>query len=382
MQILSFAMTEITDLPPVVRLLRDVLAADQGRARADSLLAILGVGPEYVRQNITILDSALGIFSPGVQGLDELVRKAEEAVSTSRPTVERQHVVSEGVLRCFVGPVPSIGKRLAHFDLAAGQTTLDQAKDVGFVENFVPVDSQATENLWQTVETRLRQAIKAARNGTALDSPVHAGTLRNAVALHYTRNPQTLTVHNQSFADALKRGIDGLAKTPRAAGAFQQTYGLVAAGPEARRLGAEAVYGRLIKLHEEGGLFRLSVQRLFEKVCDRFETRGIQILTPDSRDKEFLLGDLPAITIDRTTGATGVPVDEADEIVMPLTPRLLIVLGVSNGTRSIPDDEVDSYNALQARLARDYLIHRPAATFTAATIANWRNYRAGPKPTV
>lgn len=202
------------------------------------------------------------------------------------------------------------------------------------------------------------------------------------MALHYTRNPQTLTVHNQSFADALKRGIDGLAKTPRAAGAFQQTYGLVAAGPEARRLGAEAVYGRLIKLHEEGGLFRLSVQRLFEKVCDRFETRGIQILTPDSRDKEFLLGDLPAITIDRTTGATGVPVDEADEIVMPLTPRLLIVLGVSNGTRSIPDDEVDSYNALQARLARDYLIHRPAATFTAATIANWRNYRAGPKPTV
>jgi Protein of unknown function (DUF4238) len=365
-------MTEITDLPLAIRLLRDVLAADQGRACADSLLAILGVGPEYVRQNITILDSALGIFSPGMQGLDALVRKAEEAVSTSRPTVERQHIVSEGVLRCFVGPVPSIGKRLAHFDLAAGQTTLDQAKDVGFVENFVPVDSQATENLWQTVETRLRQAIKAVRNGTALGSPVHASTLRNAVALHYTRNPQTLTTHNQSFADALKRGVDGLAKTPHAARAFQQTHGLVAAGPEAQRRGAEAVYGRLIKLHEEGGLFRLSVQRLFEKVCDRFETRGIQILTPGSRDKEFLLGDRPAITIDRTTGATGVPVDDADEIVMPMTPRLLIVLGESNGTCSISDDEVDSYNALQARLAHDYLIHRPAATFTAATIANWR----------
>ncbi len=367
-----FAMTGITDLPPAIRLLRDVLAADQGRACAASLLAILGVGPEYVRRNITILDSALGIFSPGAQGLNELVRKAEEAVSTSRPTVERQHIVSEGILRCFVGPIPSIGKRLARFDLAEGLTTLDVAKDVGFVENFVPVDSQATENLWQTVETRLRQAIKAVRNGTALDSPVHTSTLRNAVALHYTRNPQTLTIHNQSFADALKRGIDGLAKTSLAAEAFQQTYGSVAAGPEDRRRGAEAVYSRLIKLHEEGGLFRLSVQRLFEKVCDRFETRGIQVLTPGSRDKEFLLGDLPAITIDKTTGLTGVPVDDADEIVMPMTPRLLILLGVSDGTRSIPDDEVDSYNALQARLARDYLIHRPAATFTAATIANWR----------
>ena len=122
------------------------------------------------------------------------------------------------------------------------------------------------------------------------------------MALHYTRNPQTLTVHNQSFADALKRGIDGLAKTPHAAQAFQQTTDWRQPA-EALRLGAETVYGRLIKLHEEGGLFRLSVQRLFEKVCDRFETRGIQILTPDSRDKEFLLGDLPAITIDRTTGA-------------------------------------------------------------------------------
>ena len=365
-------MTQSTNLPPAVRLLRDALAADQGRACADSLLAILGVGPVYVRQNITVLDSALGIFSPGVQGLDGLVRKAEEAVSTSRPTVKRQHVVSEGVLRCFVGPVPSIGRRLARFDLAAGQATLDQAKDVGFIDNFVPVDSQATEDLWQTVETRLRQAIKAVRNGTALDSPVHAGTLRNAVALHYTRNPRTLTVHNQSFADALKRGIADLAKTPLAAEAFRQTHQLVATGPEARRLGAEAVYGRLIQLHEEGGLFRLSVQRLFEKVCDRFETRGIQILLPGSRDKEYLLGDRPAITIDRTTCAAGVPVDDADEIVMPLTPRLLIVLGASNGTRSIPDDEVDSYNALQGRLARDYLIYRPTATFAAATIASWR----------
>lgn len=157
-----------------------------------------GSWSQYVRQNITVLDSALSIFSPGVQGIDELVHKAEEAVSTSRPTMARQHVVSEGVLRCFIGPVPSIGKRLAHFDLAAGQTTLDQAKDVAFDENFVRVDSQATEDLWQTVETRLRQAIKAVRNGTVLDSPVHADILRNAAALNYPRNSQTFIVHNQS----------------------------------------------------------------------------------------------------------------------------------------------------------------------------------------
>jgi hypothetical protein len=40
-------------------------------------------------------------------------------------------------------------------------------------------------------------------------------------------------------------------------------------------------------------------------------------------------------------------------------PRLLIILGPLNGIRAIPDHEVDSHDALQARLARDYL-HPPA----------------------
>ncbi len=277
-------------------------------------------------------------------------------------------MISQVILRRFAGPVPSCGRQLAYFDLATGQATLADAEDVGYVENFVPVDSQATEDLWQMVETRLRPAIKAALGGTALGNPMHLSTLRQAVALHYVRNPQTLIVHNQSYADALQNGIDRMARTPYAAHAFEQKHNIAAAGPEALRLGAEAIYGRLIKLHDEGGLFRLSVQRLFEKVCDRFDTKGVQILTPANRHKEFLLGDLPAITIKRASGEAGsdVPTDQADEIVMPLTPRLLVSVGLPDGARSIPDDEVDWYNALQVRLAREYLIHRPAATFTAA----------------
>jgi Protein of unknown function (DUF4238) len=367
-------MSTNTKLPPAIQMLRDALAPDQGQGHAESLLAILGVGPDYVRQHIAALDTALGPFSPGVSGLHELIRKAEEAVSTSRPTVACQHVISQVVLRRFAGRVPSDGRQLAYFDLATGQVTLADSEDVGYVENFVPVDSQATEDLWQTVEGRLRPAIKAALAGNAFGNPVHFNTLRQAVALHYIRNPQTLIVHNQSYADALQSAIDRMAKTPHAAYAFEQKYGIAAAGPEALRLGAEAIHDRLIKLHDEGGLFRLSVQRLFEKVCDRFDAKGVQILTPASQGAEFLLGDLPAITINRASGEAGpgVPIDQADGIVMPLTPRLLVCVGLPDGTRSIPDDEVDFYNALQVRLAREYLIHRPAATFTAADFTSWR----------
>ncbi len=102
-----------------------------------------------------------------------------------------------------------------------------------------PVDSQATEALWQQVESRLNPAVAAALNGTALGNPTHLSTLRYAVALHFVRNPQTLTVHNKSFADALDRQVDQLANTEFAAEAFRRKYHLEPAGPEALRLGAK-----------------------------------------------------------------------------------------------------------------------------------------------
>ena len=224
--------------------------------------------------------------------------------------------------------------------------------------------------------TLLRQATDAALNGTALTNPAHLSTLRHAVALHFARSPQTVTVHNQSFADAIQNAFERLAKTPLAAEVFRRRYRLEPAGPEALRLGAEAVQERLVKLHKEGGLFRLSVQRLYEKVRDRFDARGVQILTPASPSKEFLLGDIPALTLAGATGAVGlaegVLVDQADEIFMPLTPRLLVVVGPPDGASSIPDDEVDEYNKRQARAAQDYVIHRPGADF-ATSIPAWRN---------
>ena len=364
--------TIVTTLPQAIQLVLPILASDGGRARVQTLLAIQGAGPDYVRQHLTDIDAALGASSPGPAALADLIRQAEAAVSTPS-TVWRQHVISRrGVLRRFTENVPG-GTLLARFDLAAGQTQLTGTNGVGYVRDFVPVDSQATECLWQQVETHLTQAITAALNGTA--TPAHMSTLRHAVALHFVRNPQTLIIHNQSFGDALQDQVGQLANTPDAAKAFRRRYGLVPAGPEALRMGAEAILDRLVQLHKDGGLFRLSVQRLFEMVCDRFDSKGIQILTPASPTKEFLLGDTPALTLDHATGAVGlaqgVTADQADQIFMPLAPRLLVAVGPADGARSIPDDEVDQYNRWQARAAHDYLIHRPGANFT-VSIPAWR----------
>jgi hypothetical protein len=89
------------------------------------------------------------------------------------------------------------------------------------------------------------------------------------------------------------------------------------------RRGAELFHQGIVTLHSDGGLFRISVQNLFEKVCDRFAARGVEILTPANPGEEYLLGDVPAITIASAAGqyglSQGVTVDEADMIFMPLT---------------------------------------------------------------
>lgn len=327
-----------------------------------------------MRQHLGAIDTALGIRSPGLANLTELVDKAEEAVSASKPTVARQHVISQVVLRRYT-EVRAAGKRLARTNLATGQVELITTNAAGWIRDFVPVDSKATEDLWQQVETRLNPAVDAALNGTAMGNSTYLKTLKDAVALHFIRNPQTLDVHNKSFKDALDGRIDEIATTPLAAEAFRRKYNLAPASQGDLRRGAEAFLGPMVTLHREGGLFRLSVQRLYEKVCDRFDNRGVEILTPASANREFLIGDEPAITLKHSAGefgiSRGITVDEADEIFMPLTPRLLVVVGPPNAARPLSDNEVDAYNKMQVREAKDYVIHRPSANL-AASITAWR----------
>jgi hypothetical protein len=368
----------VSNLPLPIQAILPAIAADQGRLRGDTLLAVLGPEPAEIRRHLPAIDAALGSQSPGLADLAALVTTAEHAVSSSQPTVPNQHYISRVVLRQFTETVMPAGRVLARFDLRNGKYLGPTgAGGVGNVRDFVPVDSQTTEDLWQKVETALPGAMAAALTGTALGSPAHLETLRRVVALHVVRHPQTVTAHNDAFSQAVENQIHRLGDTRLAEEAFWRNHGgLYAAGPEGRRLGLEASQGRLRRLHEAGALFRISVQRLYEKVCDRFDSIGVEILTLSSPTKEFLIGDVPAVTYQKATGAlglaNGVAVDVADKIIMPLGPRLAVVVGQPTASRSITDDEVDLLNKRQVHVARDVIFHRPAMNF-AASIAAWRS---------
>jgi hypothetical protein len=123
-------------------------------------------------------------------------------------------------------------------------------------------------------------------------------------------------------------------------------------------------------------LSRLSIQRLYEKVRDEwFAAMNIEVVVPASASKEFLVGDVPALTVDTTTGMAGVrngvSIGNADLIFMPLTPKLAAIVSGGIGVRTADDKEVDDLNRYQVIGASRYAYYRPGASF-AASIASSR----------
>jgi hypothetical protein len=57
----------------------------------------------------------------------------------------------------------------------------------------------------------------------------------------------------------------------------------------------------------------------------------------------------------------GVVLANADEIVLPLTPHHIAVLGRGSQSGQATADEVDRFNTLKARLARWHVHFKPAA---------------------
>ena len=364
----------VNGLSPAIQWILPILAEDQGRFRAKTLENIHGPGPVAIRQHLNLIDAALGADSPGLTGLEALVVAAETAVDMSQPARTRQHLTSQVVFKQFVESTRK-GNVLTRYDVTKHTIEDLGPYGVGYIDEFVPIDSEAIENLWGITESKIPGTIAAATTRTAIGDPGHEAILRQVVALHFVRHPQILEAHEKGWGTARQDSIDRLLWTSFAADAFRQRTGLVPAGPEARRMGLDAAQERLIKLHENGALFRLTAQRLFELIGDRFGARPVAIWMPANPNKEFLIGDMPAIGRILSTGAAGVGedvgADNADQILMPITPSLTIVVGSSEGYRAISDADVDELNQLQVRKASQYVHYRPSAGF-ATDLPAWR----------
>jgi len=95
--------------------------------------------------------------------LQEIVDTAKQVLDTSAPTVPEQHTVSQVLMRRFVRDTPN-GRGVRAYSFDSG--LLDRPRNprsVGKLTNFVKIDSEATERLWNQTETKMRAALDAAQ---------------------------------------------------------------------------------------------------------------------------------------------------------------------------------------------------------------------------
>lgn len=144
---------------------------------------------------------------------------------------------------------------------------------------------------------------------------------------------------------------------------FYRAKGFYAAGDQALALFLDQMMQPSINMAVSGQLFRVRMENLFARAREWMSGLGLELLSPASG--EFLIGDVPALTVrhDRSQAGVlgGIALGDANTVVMPLGPHHLVALGRTNLAGNLSSDQVEGVNARQIASAIEYVYLRPGS---------------------
>jgi hypothetical protein len=123
-----------------------------------------------------------------------------------------------------------------------------------------------------------------------------------------------------------------------------------------------------------GIYFRLRIPDYLQRAREILAQFKIQILRPTSATDEFLIGDNPLITPDKSGTRLGIldglPIGNAATVIMPLSPRISVALDKIESDIGINSKRVYQLNQFQIRKARESVFFRPGSNLeiTMATV--------------
>jgi Protein of unknown function (DUF4238) len=302
--------------------------------------------------------------APGV-----IWRRMQRLAAQATVDVHTQHLVSGVLLGQFAA---AIGQRGAPqvYSLNLGYP---RAKLRGHglevcgsapVEDFVKFESGSLEKVWGQVETDVEARFSAVRDGTALQ-PEHLDWLRDLIALHHARSIQYYAVFEDSLHNARQVARRFWQRYPEVLDAIAASrLGLPGGDADSRDSAVQELQRPLSKQIEDGALFRVLMEYRYRRTRYWLRGLGVEILTP-SRG-EFVIGDIPALTVRKgMPGAgvnSGIGYAFADAIVLPIAPDFLlrVVDGPSRYAQA-DSDEVAELNAWQVRGAFSHVYLRPGS---------------------
>jgi hypothetical protein len=300
--------------------------------------------------------------------------------------VTEQHLISKVLLKRFAEPSGPHRGLICPFRLEYPQARhrLVGADGCAKVDNFVAWASGSVERLWKETEDRLPDAMTAMDTGTLSGNAGHTSVIKSAIALHFARSKATQAIHARVWAETVERGRRRWLTENRQLLAywFYREKGLYPAGDEALGIFADELMGLSLSLAGSGALWRERIESLYFQARAMTDAAGLEILTP-SGNGEFLIGDVPALTVRADRAGVGVlggiALAEAQSVFLPLGPRHAAALGRIDGIIQLTSDQVAETNIRQLSGAIDYVYLRPGSPSmdTVRSFAEWRRNARG-----
>ncbi|MBC3842062.1 DUF4238 domain-containing protein [Streptacidiphilus sp. 4-A2] len=294
-----------------------------------------------------------------------LARISDLRAETLKP-IHKQHLVSCVLLERFTEPTPA-GLALYPFNLDKpdGRHPAKGVKGVGHMENFVAFASGSLEELWHETEMLMPPVFDAVDAGTALEDPAYVRLLQDLLALHLTRSRTYRQIHADSFLKAYRWSLTRLTGEMREdlRGAVLREHGLHIVGPGGLEYFAHRYMEPSVELFRTEALLRARIEEIYAETRREVGNAGLQIITPQHGDSEFLIGDNPAFT--RGIGPQGptirVALGDASTAILPIGPRHLLALARKHEQIAVPREAVMEVNILQVLTAHDRVFMRPSS---------------------
>jgi hypothetical protein len=300
--------------------------------------------------------------------------------------VTAQHLISQVILKRFAAPSGPHRGLICPFRLEYPQARQQPIGPVGCakVDNFVPWASGSVEQLWKETEDRLHDALALMDAGALLADAGHASVIKSAIALHFARSKATQVIHARVWAQTVERGRKRWLTEHRQLLAhwFYLRKGLYPAGDEALGIFADELMELSLTLGRSGALWRERIESMYLNARAMTQAAGLEILTPPAGE-EFLIGDVPALTVRADRPGVGVlggiALAEAQSVFLPLGPRHVVALGRSDQVIPLASAQVAEVNARQLSGAIDYVYLRPESPLmdTVRSFARQRKNTSG-----
>jgi Protein of unknown function (DUF4238) len=310
----------------------------------------------------TIGVMAIPSRGPSQSPADMLRRIRElQAAGPGLGHVTGQHLISKVLLKRFADQGLICPFRLEY---PQARHRLVGADGCAKVDNFVAWGSASVERLWKKIEDRLPDALAAMDAGTLFGNAEHVSVIKSAIALHFARSKTSQIIHARVWAETLERGRSRWMTEHRQLLAywFYREKGLYPAGAEALGVFVDQLMKLSLSLADCGALWRERIESLYLQARAITDAAGLEILKAPGNG-EFLIGDVPALTVRADRAGVGVLGDialaEAQSVFLPLGPSHVAALGRANKTIHLTSDQVVEVNTRQLRAAIDYVYLRP-----------------------